>query len=112
MKKFIHKHYLSPMLFVSNGQKFLCPSWQPVPMETTLNDIEWINPYTTPITKVKAPVGKEWTFPSSSQKGVSHTVRIVNGQVTCSCPGAWRSKTKECKHMVSVKIEIAKKNKS
>ena len=108
MKKIIHRHYLPPMFHVSNGQKFLCPSWQPVPMETTLNDVEWINPYNKSVKKMKAPVGKEWMFPSSSQKGVVYTVRIVNEQITCSCPGAWSAKNKECKHMKSVKAEILK----
>lgn len=109
--KFIHNHYLPPMLIVcqTDGQKYLCPSWQKVPMETSISDIEWINPYRNVSQNCKLPVGKEWIFSSVSRPGIVYTVQIINKQLICSCPGSYRSRTKECKHIKAVKSEIANK---
>lgn len=105
--KFKHTHFLPPMLFISKeGKKYICPTWIEVPMDTCITDIEWINPYIKHVPKINVSAEKEWHFKSSSQKDVIHTVRIVKGAVQCSCPGAYRSKSKECKHIKSVKSEL------
>jgi hypothetical protein len=109
MAKIIHVHYMSPTFFVcrTENQKYLLPGWIPVTMDTTIEDVEWMNPYIT-TTNVSEKTSKEteWNFESSSSPGQYYTVRIVNNEPVCDCPGAWRSKDKQCKHMKLVRKEL------
>lgn len=109
MAKIIHIHYMAPTFYKSqlNGQRYLLPGWIPVSEDATMADVEWINPYTVKKDTVRKS-SKEWYFESSSTPGQFYTVRIVNEQLTCSCPGSWRSKDKQCKHIKSVKAELSK----
>jgi hypothetical protein len=109
MAKIIHIHYMSPTFFIDRqtNQKYLIPGWIPVSMDTTMEDVEWINPYSKPKDlSSKTSKGKEWNFESTSSPGQYYTVRIVNNEPVCNCPGAWRSKDKQCKHMKLVRKEL------
>ena len=108
--RFTYNHFISPSLYIShiNGQKYIVPGFIPVPAETVIEDVDWVNRYETPPNK-KLPIAKtkEWYFPSSSTPGTMYTVSIVNNKITCNCPGAWSAKDKKCKHMKSVEKELA-----
>lgn len=111
--KYIHNHFISPSFYISHldGQKYIVPGYIPVPSETVIEDIKWVNRYDT-LSKKTLPVAKtkEWYFTSSSTPGVTYTVAIVNNVITCNCPGAWSAKDKKCKHMKSVEKELAGTN--
>lgn len=112
MAKIIHIHYMAPTFFVCRreNQKYLIPGWIPVAMDTTIDDVEWMNPYNTPKDfSSKTPKGKEWNFESAPTPGQFYTVQVVDGVVSCSCPGSWRSKDKQCKHIKAVKAELSEK---
>lgn len=108
MAKIIHIHYMAPTFYFCRQaqQRYLIPGWIPVSNDTTIYDVEWMNPYQKSSDKTKTLPGKEWNFESSSSPGQYYTVRVVNDSVTCSCPGSWRSKDKQCKHIKAVKKEL------
>ena len=82
-----------------DGKKYLTPDWVEVVPETTLEDIVHI-----PLVKVEIPKEKnEWMFESSSSPGQFYKVRQIDATYKCSCPGSWRAKDRECKHIKSIK---------
>lgn len=108
MSKVILIHYIPPTFFTSplNGQKYLLPGWIPVSKETSLEDVNWINPYIKKKDSKKINLN-EWNFESASTPGQFYTVRFVNEKLTCNCPGMWSSKDKKCKHIKKVAQEIS-----
>ena len=100
--KYDYEHQFAPALFVSKGQKYIVPTWQKVVPETTLNDINWIKPKIKPV----EPQKNEWLFESSSDPGSFYKVRQVGVKYTCNCPGVWRAKDRECKHIKEVKANV------
>lgn len=101
VKRFKYEHvhsYVCPALTVINGKKYLLPDWKEVDPKTTLEDINWIKP-TKPEPKVEPNLFK---FKSSSSDSI-YTVRKIMDTYKCNCPGYWRSKTRECKHIKEVK---------
>lgn len=112
MTKVIHIHYMAPTFYVSrlDNQRYLIPGWIPVSEDTVIEDVLWINPYEKKSNKKIEIQGKEWNFESSSSPGQYYTVRVVNDSVTCTCPGSWRSKDRQCKHIKSVKKELSVNN--
>ena len=91
---------LPPSLFTDNdGQKWIVPTWQKVLPETTLEDINWVKPQ---VEKPK-PQKDEWLFESSSDPGHFYKVTKVGVTYKCNCPGVWRAKDRQCKHIKEVK---------
>jgi len=90
---------LPPSLFTSiNGKKFIIPTWQEVLPETTLNDINWIKPKTNTIVEKNV-----FKFKSKSDPNIEYIVRQIGDKFKCNCPGSWRAKNKECKHIQELK---------
>jgi hypothetical protein len=89
---------LPPMLFISNGKKYIVPTWQEVDMKTEVSDINWIRP----VVKQVKPETDSWRFKSSSSNS-EYIVRKIGNAYKCNCPGYWRSKDRECKHIKEVK---------
>ena len=89
---------MSPALLDIGDKKYLVPDWKEVDPNTTLDDINWTKPE-KPEPKVEPNLFK---FKSSSSDAV-YTVRKIMDSYKCNCPGYWRSKTRECKHIKEVK---------
>lgn len=90
--------YMSPSLVEINDKKYLVPDWKEVDPNTTLDDINWIKPE-KPELKIEPNIFK---FKSSSSDSI-YTVRKMGNAYKCNCPGYWRSKIRECKHIKEVK---------
>ena len=91
---------LPPSLFTDQqGQKYIVPSWQKVLPETTLEDINWVKPKV----KKEKPKKDEWLFESKSDPGHFYKVTQVGVTYKCNCPGVWRAKDRQCKHIKEVK---------
>jgi len=90
---------LKPGIAILQGKKFITPGFLPCHPNTELSDIKWIQKVS------KQEQVKEidtWRFKSSSGDGEYVTKR--NGfKYTCNCPGVWRAKDRECKHIKEVK---------
>ena len=79
-----------------DGKKYLTPDWKEVLPETTLADIVYIAP--EPVKEKPT----QWDFKSESSDAV-YKVRFNGVRYSCSCPGSWRAKDRECKHIKQVK---------
>jgi hypothetical protein len=90
---------LRPGIANIQGKKFITPGFIPCHPNTELSDIKWI-PKISKQEQVKEI--DTWRFKSSSGDGEYVTKR--NGfKYTCNCPGVWRAKDRECKHIKEVK---------
>ena len=101
---YYHKHPYPPALYTSQeGKKFIVPTWVEVHPATELCDIRWEPPV------VKKQAKKEIkTFTSSSDASIKYQTSITQlptGGVkyNCNCPGKWRAKDGECKHIKALK---------
>lgn len=93
------KSILKPGIANIQGKKFITPGFIPCHPNTELNDIKWI-PKISKQEQVKEI--DTWRFKSSSGDGEYVTKR--NGfKFSCNCPGVWRAKDRECKHIKEVK---------
>ena len=90
---------LKPSIAKVKGKTFITPGWVPCHPKTELSDIIW----TQKVPKEeKLKEIDTWRFKSSSGEGEYVTKK--NGfKYTCNCPGVWRAKDKECKHIKEVK---------
>tara|TARA_R110000772_G_scaffold38885_2_gene91459 strand:- start:849 stop:1286 length:438 start_codon:yes stop_codon:yes gene_type:complete len=100
---YYHKHPISPALVDLNNKRYIVPLWTEVHPSTTLDDIIHLQP------EVKSTTTKTKSFKSSSNPKVKYktsTTILPTGKVTynCNCPGRWRAKDGECKHIKSVKL--------
>jgi hypothetical protein len=97
--KYKTKSILRPGIAIIQGKKYITPGWIPCHPDTTISDIIW----TAEISKQeKVKEIDTWRFKSSSGDGEYVTKR--NGfKYTCNCPGVWRAKDRECKHIKEVK---------
>ncbi|MDB4232250.1 hypothetical protein N9795_00940 [Candidatus Pelagibacter sp.] len=90
---------LRPGIAILQGKKYITPGFIPCHPNTELSDIKWIQKIS------KQEQVKEidtWRFKSSSGDGEYVTKR--NGfKFSCNCPGVWRAKDRECKHIKEVK---------
>ena len=102
--RYTYEHpVIPPSLFTGqDGQKYIVPTWQKVVPETTLNDIKWVKPE---IKKPK-PEKNEWLFESNSDPGHFYKVTQVGVTYRCNCPGVWRAKDRQCKHIKEVKANV------
>jgi hypothetical protein len=88
---------LKPGIANLYNKKYITPGWIPCHPKTELSDIEWIKK----LPKEEKEINT-WRFKSSSGDGEYITKK--NGfKYTCNCPGFWRSKDRECKHIKEVK---------
>ena len=107
--KYVYEHSLiPPHLFVDqDGQKYITPTWQKVVPKTTLNDIKWVKPNLAKPKPIKpTPQKNEWLFESSSNAGHFYKVTQVGVTYRCNCPGGWRAKDRQCKHIKEVKANV------
>jgi hypothetical protein len=97
--KYEIKSVLTPGISTIKGKKYITPGWVPCHPNTELNDIKWI-PKISKQEKIKEI--DTWKFKSSSGDGEYVTKK--NGfKFSCNCPGVWRAKDRECKHIKEVK---------
>jgi hypothetical protein len=90
---------LKPGIAKVKGKTFITPGWIPCHPKTELSDINWIQKVPK---EEKLKEIDTWRFKSSSGDGEYVTKK--NGfKYTCNCPGVWRAKDKECKHIKEVK---------
>lgn len=90
---------IKPGIANSQGKRYITPGWIPCHPNTELSDIIWVQKVPK---EEKAKEIDTWRFKSSDGKGEYVTKK--NGfKYTCSCPGFWRSKDRECKHIKEVK---------
>lgn len=101
---YYHKHSYPPALYTNQeGKKFIVPTWIEVHPATELCDIRWEPPV------VKKQAKKEIkTFTSSSDVSIKYQTSVTHlptGEVkyNCNCPGKWRAKDGECKHIKALK---------
>ena len=100
--RYTYEHpVLPPSLFTDkDGQKWIVPIWKKVLPETTLKDINWVKPKV----KKEKPQKDEWLFESKSDPGHFYKVTQVGVTYRCNCPGVWRAKDRQCKHIKEVKL--------
>ena len=103
--KYEHHHYIAPVMQVRNGERFIMPGNQKVHIETTFDDIIWVQP--KPKKKSK-PIIK---INTSSSSDVEYKTKYFpdSGNYQCNCPGTWRAKDRRCKHIKALEIEVNKK---
>jgi hypothetical protein len=90
---------LKPGIAILQGKKYITPGFLPCHPNTELSDIKWIQKISK---KEQVKEIDTWRFKSSSGDGEYVTKR--NGfKYTCNCPGVWRAKDRECKHIKEVK---------
>jgi hypothetical protein len=90
---------IKPGIAKVKGKTFITPGWVPCHPKTELSDINWIQKVPK---EEKLKEIDTWRFKSSSGDGEYVTKK--NGfKYTCNCPGVWRAKDKECKHIKEVK---------
>ena len=90
---------LKPGIAKVKGKTFITPGWVPCHPNTELSDINWIQKVPK---EEKLKEIDTWRFKSSSGDGEYVTKK--NGfKYTCNCPGVWRAKDRECKHIKEVK---------
>jgi hypothetical protein len=90
---------LKPGIAKVKGKTFITPGWVPCHPKTELSDINWIQKVPK---EEKLKEIDTWRFKSSSGDGEYVTKK--NGfKYTCNCPGFWRAKDRECKHIKEVK---------
>ena len=94
-----------PPAFVRvKGKQYLMPNWVEVHPEAQLSDVMWKRPER----KVEKPdvITKKLhqrvilILLIHAKKTTLPTGKI---QYSCNCPGVWRSKTRECKHIKELK---------
>jgi len=91
VEKIKYVHIFPPHLYRANdGILYLIPMWTPVSDDTTLDDIEWIDPYKKEITFIKKI--------KSSKGDTYYTIDKIGDQYRCNCPGA-QFHNRICKHI-------------
>ena len=96
--------WMPPAFINVGGKKYLMPKWVEVHPETQFSDVIWEKPKL----EIKQPQMVTKTFVSKSNPEITYEARKVTlptKEVTysCNCPGVWRSKTRECKHIKELK---------
>ena len=101
---YYHKHWIPPGLLNSRGKKYIVPTWTEVHPTTELSDVMWKRPER----KVQKPDVITKKFTSKSNPDITYTSKktmLPTGKVqySCNCPGVWRAKSRECKHIKEMK---------
>ena len=105
--KYEHYHYMAPVMQVRNGERFIMPGNQKVHIETTFDDILWVQP------KPKERTGPIIKINVSSSNGSKYQTKYFpdSGNYQCNCMGYFRAKDRKkgCKHIQQLRKEIEKK---
>ena len=101
---YYHKHWIPPGLLNSRGKKYIVPTWTEVHPATELSGVMWKRPER----KVQKPDVITKKFTSKSNPDITYTSKktmLPTGKVqySCNCPGVWRAKSRECKHIKEMK---------
>jgi len=96
--------WMPPAFINVGGKKYLMPKWVEVHPEAQLSDVMWERPER----KVEKPNVIIKKFTSKSNPNITYTAKkttLPTGKIqySCNCPGVWRSKTRECKHIKELK---------
>ena len=99
-----HDHWMPPSLVRLKGKQYLMPNWTEVHPEAQLSDVMWKRP----ARKVQKPDVTTKKFTSKSNPDITYTAKrtmLPTGKVqySCNCPGVWRAKSRECKHIKEMK---------
>ena len=102
--KYKQDSWMPPTFVNIGGKKYLMPKWVEVHSQAQLSDVIWEKPKL----EVKQPEMVVKEFTSKSNPDITYEARKVTlptGKITfsCNCPGVWRSKTRECKHIKELK---------
>lgn len=102
--KYKQDSWMPPTFINIGGKKYLMPKWVEVHSQAQLSDVIWEKPKL----EVKQPEMVVREFTSKSNPDITYEARKVTlptGKITfsCNCPGVWRSKTRECKHIKELK---------
>lgn len=102
------KHFYPPTLITLNDKRYIIPTWDEVPLETALENIEWVKEHPSPPIKKEPKIITE-TFVSSSNDSILYKTKKVEREdgtfaYSCTCPGAWRAKDKRCKHIKQLEL--------
>lgn len=102
--KYKQDSWMPPTFVNIGGKKYLMPKWVEVHSQAQLSDVIWEKPKL----EVKQPEMVVREFTSKSNPDITYEARKVTlptGKITfsCNCPGVWRSKTRECKHIKELK---------
>jgi len=95
------KSHTPPGIVRLPGKTYITPTWEECHPNTTLEDIIWDRPKK----KRKKEDQKSWTV-LSSNKVDKYSVKRGDGNFTCTCPGYFRSKKRECKHIRGIKEDL------
>ena len=92
---------IPPSILELNGKTYIMPWWKEVEPETTLKDINWIQPKP----KVKKQPIIETNISGSGLGEYKTKYYPESGKIHCSCPGFWRSGG-NCKHVKALKLKL------
>lgn len=83
------KSFLPPALTVIDGQKYVCPGWHKVPMNTTLEDVHKKWKKVRPKGSVSETLnrGVVINYMVDSSKGDKQYKVTYDGTWSCECPG-------------------------
>lgn len=97
---------MKPGLVTFSNQKYILPGWVPCHPQTQLTDIIHTNLIFKKIV-VKEIEKHEFEFMSSNGKD-KYFVRVVGGNIKCTCPGFFivKDKNKGCKHIQEIKTRL------
>jgi len=98
------KSWMPPAFVNIRDKKYLVPEWVEVHPEAQLSDVMWKRPER----KVQKPDIITKKFTSKSNPDITYTSKktmLPTGKVqySCNCPGVWRAKSRECKHIKEMK---------
>jgi len=98
------KSWMPPAFVNIRGKKYLVPEWVEVHPKAQLSDVMWKRPER----KVQKPDVITKKFTSKSNPDITYTSKktmLPTGKVqySCNCPGVWRAKSRECKHIKEMK---------
>ncbi len=98
------KSWMPPAFVSIRDKKYLVPEWIEVHPKAQLSDVMWKRPER----KVQKPDVITKKFTSKSNPDITYTAKktmLPTGKVqySCNCPGVWRAKSRECKHIKEMK---------
>jgi len=89
--KYKIKHINPPVLAVIKDKKYLMPGWTEVPMETTLDDVEYEK-----VVLITDKIEHKVT----GSRGDVYTVTEYNNTLKCDCPAG--KFNRKCKHLKQI----------
>lgn len=97
--KYKVKSIIPPRIYKANDNKtYILPTWEEVSENTTMDQVEWIQPVSKPEPKLTVSAWK----PEMGENKYNTHFNVQANKFFCSCPGFWRAKG-ECKHVKALK---------